>query len=302
MNGWYLALTLGVLGSPIPPPDPAVPFDNLADAERVAIGSDSQKRMTVAVRIGDSAPLRFVIDTAAQRTVLTRELAERLNLPPNDRVRVVTLGGTQDVSTVIIPALTLGIRSYTGLLAPTFPSANLAVDGVLGLDSLQHQRVMFDFAGRSIAILDSDKALRSRNEREIVVRARNRSGQLILTQARIDGIAVNVIIDTGGELSIGNLALMRRLRLKEEALRPTVLTDISGHRVPAGIGVIDTLEINAARISQLTVGFADIEPFRALGLLERPALFLGMNALRQFERVAIDFESRRVFLAIPDRG
>ena len=46
---------------------------------------------------------------------------------------------------------------------------------------------------------------------EIVVTARRRRGQLILTQVSAAGLPVEAVVDTGSEITIGNLALRDKL-------------------------------------------------------------------------------------------
>ena len=58
--------------------------------------------------------------------------------------------------------------------------------------------------------------------------------------------------------------------------------------------------IGGLRLQNLSIAFADAPPFRRLGLDERPAMLLGMNELRAFRRVAIDFATRKVLFDLPD--
>ncbi|AMO70485.1 aspartyl protease family protein [Sphingorhabdus sp. M41] len=269
------------------------------DAEQIAIAQDRRERMTVAVRIENGGPYEFIIDTASQRTILSKEIAGALALDIEDEVTIVALAGSTTVQTVFVPSLTLGTRSYDGLISPTFRSANIGADGVLGLDSLQGQRILFDFLARNISIEDTSKPLKSRSRREIVVTARRRSGQLIFTNATIAGIKTSVIIDTGGELSIGNKVLQRRLRLKSSAMVQASLVDVTGRSVQADYGIAEELLIGRARFGIIPIAFADIAPFKALKLDRKPALFLGMDALRKFDRVAIDFANRKIYFLIP---
>jgi len=269
------------------------------DAEQIAIAKDRLERMTVSVRIDKGGPYAFIIDTASQRTILSREIATALALDIEDEVTIVALAGSTVVQTVFVPSLTLGKRSYDGLVSPTFRSANIGADGVLGLDSLQGQRILFDFLARNISIEDTSEPLKSRSLREIVVTARRRSGQLIFTNATIAGVKTSVIIDTGGELSIGNKALQKRLRLKSSAMTQMNLVDITGRSVPADYGIAEELLIGRARFGIIPIAFADIAPFKALKLDKKPALFLGMDALRKFDRVAIDFANRKIYFLIP---
>ena len=293
------------LAVPVEPETEATIADSLPDqflqpdAEQIAIDQDRIRRMTVSVRIDQSGPFDFIIDTASQRTILSTEIAGALALDIEEQVTIVALAGSTVVKTVFVPSLTLGKRSYDSLIAPTFRSTDIGADGVLGLDSLQGQRILFDFRARNITVEDTSKPLRSRSLREIVVTARRRSGQLIFTNATIAGIKTSVIIDTGGELSIGNKALQKRLRLKSSAMAQTVLVDVTGRSVQADYGIAEELLIGRARFGVIPIAFADIAPFKALQLDRKPALFLGMDALRKFDRVAIDFANRKIYFLIP---
>ena len=303
----YASLFAAQLGAAIPvePETEAYIADSLPDqflrpdAEQIAIAQDRLDRMTVSVRIDKGGPYEFIIDTASQRTILSKEIAGALALDIEDEVTIVALAGSTVVQTVFVPSLTLGKRSYDGLVSPTFRSANIGADGVLGLDSLQGQRILFDFLARNISVEDTSEPLKSRSRREIVVTARRRSGQLIFTNATIAGVKTSVIIDTGGELSIGNKALQRRLRLKSSAMVQTNLVDVTGRSVKADYGIAEELLIGRARFGIIPIAFADIAPFKALKLDKKPALFLGMDALRKFDRVAIDFANRKIYFLIP---
>jgi len=290
---------------PIEPMAEAIVADRLPekfirpDAEQIAIAEDRLARMTVPVRIENSGPFEFIIDTASQRTVLSKEIAGSLALELEDEVNVIALAGNTVVQTVYVPQLTLGKRSYDGLVSPTFRATNIGADGVLGLDSLQGQRILFDFVGRNITVQDTKLRLKSRSRREIVVTARRRSGQLIFANATISGIKVSVIIETGGELSIGNKVLQRRLRLKSSRMQKTSLVDITGRSIDADYGAASELHIGRARFGTIPIAFADIAPFKALKLDKKPAMFLGMNALRKFDRMAIDFANRKIYFLLP---
>jgi len=270
------------------------------DAEQIAIAQDQRERMTVSVAIAQSGPYEFIIDTASQRTILSKEIASALALDIEDEVTIIALAGTTVVQTVYVPSITVGKRSYDSLISPTFRSTNIGADGVLGLDSLQGQRILFDFLGKNISVEDTDEKLKSRSLREIVVTARRRSGQLIFTNATIAGVKTSVIIDTGGELSIGNKALQRRLRLKSAAMQQTMLVDVTGRSIEADYGIAEELLIGRARFGIIPIAFVDIAPFKALKLDKKPALFLGMDALRKFDRVAIDFANRKIYFLLPD--
>ena len=263
----------------------------------LAISTDRHDRMTVAVRIAEQGPFRFLIDTGAQNTVLSTALAGQLSLRSDATARLIGVAGTRDVDTVIIDQIDLGQRSFYSLLAPLLAREDIGADGILGLDSLQGQRVQIDFRKELIAV-DDAKALGGNRGYEIVVTARRSSGQLIMTDAVIDGVKVNVVIDTGAEYSIGNRALQNALAKKHD--RGTmVLRSVTGQEITADLGVARNLRINDMNFGNVMIAYADAPPFAALGLAEKPALFLGMRDMRSLDRIAIDFSTRRIYFDLP---
>ncbi len=263
----------------------------------LAITTDQSNRMTVAVRIADKGPFRFLIDTGAQNTVLSTVLAGQLSLRSTAKARLIGVAGVQEVDTVIIDQIDLGQRSFYSLLAPLLAREDIGADGILGLDSLQGQRVQIDFRKDLIAV-DDAKALGGNRGYDIVVTARRRSGQLILADALVDGVKVNVVIDTGAEYSIGNRALQSALT-KQHGQGTVVLRSVTGQEITADLGIARNLKINDMNFVNVVIAYADAPPFAVLGLAQKPALFLGMRDMRALDRIAIDFSTRRIYFDLP---
>ena len=185
--------------------------------------------------------------------------------------------------------------------APVVETAHIGgADGILGLDSLQDQRVLLDFVRQEITVADAEDLGGNRGY-EIVVRARERLGQLIITQARLDGIRVAVVVDSGAQGSIGNPELLRRFRGSRN-IGETELTDINGAKMSGAVKLGSELQIDRARLNNIPIMFADSPTFAALGLDDEPALILGMEELKLFRRVAIDFKTRRVLFDLPPQA
>ena len=128
---------------------------------------------------------------------------------------------------------------------------------------------------------------------EIVVTAKRRGAQLILTRARIDDIDVDVVIDTGADISIGNRALQRAM-MRYGRATPTRLSSVTGQEIDADLSTGGTLVMNRLSISNMEIAYADTRVFASLRLEKRPAILLGMHALRAMRRVMIDFAHRKV--------
>jgi len=110
------------------------------------------------------------------------------------------------------------------------------------------------------------------------------------------------VIDTGSEISLGNPALRRRLVRSRGALQTVGLQTATGEKITADIVSVDTLELDLMRLSGFALAFADASVFHALDLDRTPAILLGMDALRVFSSVAIDFPSRRIRFVLPRAG
>ena len=280
--------------APLPPPQ--------GDVEIVKTDIDRHDRMTVPVRIGhhggSAGPFDFLVDTGAERTVLARDIATRLRLPTSGTGLLIGIAGTQSVDLVEIDEINLGRRSFYGLTAPLLEGSNIGADGIIGLDSLQDQRVLLDFTRKRMTIGDAMQLGGGRGF-EIVVQARRRSGQLIMTNAVIDGVRTDIVIDTGSDTSIGNRALQKALAKRHKG-ETTQLQSVTGQIITADIAMAKTLKLGTMTMSNAMLVFADTPAFDKLEMVKRPAMFMGMNQLKLFQRVAIDFSTKRILFDLPD--
>ena len=267
------------------------------DIEVIKTQIDREERMTVPVRIGAKDTYNFVIDTGSQTTVVARSIAERHALPPSRRARIVGIGGTESADTARLDEIGLGRRTYYDLEVVLFEARDIGADGIVGIDSLQRQRVLLDFEKRQFTVGEVRSQGGNRGF-EIVVTARRRLGQLIMTNATIDGVYTDVIIDTGADTSIANRALQRALS-RRAAFQQVTLHSVTGQDVVADLGFPKKLSIGEVDISNLLVAYVDTPVFTVLDLERHPAMMLGMRELRLFKRVAIDFDKRKVYFDLP---
>ena len=258
--------------------------------------------MTVPISIDGKGPFDFLIDTGAERTVISAELARKLALARGTRVRMHSMSGAGDVETVIIPQLQVSRKSVAGIHAPALQVANIGASGMLGIDSLQSQRITFDFERKKMTVVPSRSRAPDRDPNEIVVRARSRLGRLVLVDASLDGQKLVVVLDTGSEVTVGNEALRKKLADKGKIglTVPIELVSVTGGVVRADYTRVGKVRLGRVHINDLPVAFAEVHPFKQLDLTDRPALLLGMDALRLFDRVSVDFANRNVRFMAPE--
>jgi predicted aspartyl protease len=243
-----------------------------------------------------------VIDTGAERTVVSRQLAGSLNLSAGTPVTLVSMTGTSQVNTVIVPELaieSIGVRHT--ITAPALDARNLGASGLLGIDTLQKHQVSIDFETGLMEVRKSEPRKRhiARSPDEIVVVAKSLFGQLIVTDAYFGNTRIQVVVDTGSQVSMGNSALRKRVGRRLSDMRKITLTSVTGGQTVAEYTQVPSIKIGNVEFQWMPVAFADVAPFKKFGLEKKPALLLGMDALRSFRRVDIDFPNRQVRFLMP---
>jgi len=300
---WHWPVALAAVATQMVPvaaaaPEAVAPSATAPEVEIIELEQERYRRMTVPVTIGGAGPFRFMLDTGAEATVVSRDLADRLALNERKPAILVGMASRRPVETAAIYDFALGSRTFYIRSAPVVEGVNIGgADGILGLDSLQDQRVLLDFVKEQISVADAEDLGGNRGY-EIVVKARQRLGHLIITEARLDGIRVSVVVDSGAQNSIGNPELLRRFR-RGRHIGETEVTDINGEVLTGIVRLGSELNVGRAKLQNIPIMFADSPTFAALGLADEPALILGMSELKLFRRVAIDFKTRRVLFDLP---
>lgn len=273
-------------------------------ADTLALERIASERLTVPVNIGGRGPYSFIVDTGSERTVISRELADNLDLGSGPVAIVHSMSEVSRIPTVVIPALEVGRRTVAQIHAPAIGRRTLGADGLLGVDSLRSQRVELDFTRRQMTVTPSREPEEHWPADTIVITARSRFGHLLLVDASFEGERVYVIVDTGAQVTVGNSSLRRRLERKGRlgAVQRIDLISVTGGVISADYTTARRVRIGSAEITNLPVAFADVQPFRQLRLTNRPAILLGMDALQMFERASFDFATRQVRLLVPDRS
>ncbi|MES2442043.1 MAG: aspartyl protease family protein [Pseudomonadota bacterium] len=298
-----LALPLGAAADGRPLQDPESISESVTDTTLINLG-DLDSRLTVKVAVGSSGPYNFIIDTGAERTVVSRELAGTLQLAPGMPVNLTSMTGRSSVDTVIVPELFIqSIGQRHTITAPALYARNLGAAGLLGIDTLSKHQISIDFETETMSVRPSERRSRTarRSSDEIVVTAKSKFGQLIVTDAYYAGSRIQVVLDTGSVVSMGNNALRRLVgaRLRQKNMQQIHLTSVTGGQMTADYTLVPRIKIGNIEFDTLPVAFAEVAPFKRFGLTRRPALLLGMDALRSFRHVDIDFPNRQVRFLMP---
>lgn len=293
-----VALMAGSAAAPpaVRVPPAATPASTDAPVTKIPLLIDEGARMTVPVKVGADDTLSFLIDTGAERSGIATDVASRLRLPTHRHLNVVGFAGTQKVATVVIPWLQYARVDHRALEALRFDRTAIGADGFLGIDTLGEQMVDFDFKKGVMSIRKASMRRMAPREDAVIVNAQLKAGRLIFASSQLNHVKVDVLLDTGSSLTVGNTALRDKLRAKHKLPRtiPVYMMTITGEIVMADYGVAKEVMIGDVLIRSLPIAFATVEPFRQLGMDQHPALLLGMDALSAFSAVSVDFRNRAV--------
>jgi hypothetical protein len=278
----------------VPPLPPAVFDPSLAIGGEDVKARKVETRLTVQVHVNGRGPYDFIVDSGADTSVVGLRIARSLQLPLGTPVILNAMTSRNLVDRVKVAQLTLGPSTIRNLQLPALRETDLGGAGMIGIDALVRQRLMMDFEKRLVKVEDA-RVREIRYPGDIVVTARRQRGQLILTQVKAVGLSLDAVIDTGTQITIGNLALRDRLiRRNRDKFTTIPVTGVTGKTVDVQVAKIGKLQLGPVVLRDVPMAFADVPPFKLFGLAETPALLLGTDILENFRRVSLDFRSRKV--------
>ena len=271
-----------------------VPAVSDRDTVPIAAATDAASHLTVAVRIDGHGPYHFVVDTGADRTILASEVADELGLFRGDRVMLDGVVSAVLTDTVAIRTLSSGSITCRHLVVPTLSRSLLQADGYLGLDFLDGHRVTFDFKNHILQVSEPRARLSASwaRENEARIGASGSAGHLQALDCVVDGVPATAFIDSGAEVSAANAPLLAALAKRNPSfgeIGTIRLIDITGGEILGKVAMVDKIRFSGLTFHDCPLVIADFLVFGVWGLRQRPALLIGMNLLRQFARVSIDY-------------
>jgi predicted aspartyl protease len=275
-----------------PPPEVVVEADEpkyVAPTLRDRIG-----RIWAPVLINGKGPFRMVLDTGASHSAIISKVATSLGIPvQTDPILVRGVTGSAIVPAIHVDRMEVGDLLIEPSILPIVPDVFGGAEGVLGREGLPDKRIYADF--------QADRLVISRSHREHagvgfnVVPLKLNHGGLLTAEIRVGSIRTQAIIDTGGQQTVGNLAL--RDALMKHPPSNVVSQEIIGVTLEQQHGdTIGTppIQLGTMRLQNVRVTFADTYLFDHLQLTHQPTLMLGMDVLGSFDVLVIDYKLREM--------
>jgi predicted aspartyl protease len=253
-------------------------------------------RIWAPVSIDGKGPFRLVLDTGANRSVVTHATAQRLGKIPEmqNPVQLHGVTGTARVPTIAVESLEVGDLWLEERKIPVVQDVFGGAEGALGTEGLADKRIFIDFKNDAISILRSKREAPPPGFTRIPVKLRN--GRLLTFEMQLGGVRTIAMLDTGAQTTIGNNslreALARRVRQEQETQVIGVTLDIA----TAQAFIAPPVEISNIKITGMRVTFGDLYIFEAWKLTKEPALLIGMDVIGVLEAIVIDYRLRELHL------
>jgi hypothetical protein len=294
-------------GAELPPPaaPPATADDKV---EEIVIAApepryvsptrrDQIGRIWAPVYINNQGPFRLVLDTGANRSCVVARVASRLQITPDNSASMHLQGvtGSATVPTIRVNSLLIGDLLITGTKLPIIPDALGGAEGILGNEGLVDRRVFIDFRHDIISITRSHNRPAPLGYYTIPFTLQR--GRLLTVDAWLGRVRAKAIIDTGGQTTVGNLALRDALMYKYNGTPQVdhiegVTTDVQdgeGRHAPS-------IEFGPITIHSERMTYADMKIFQYWKLTNEPALLIGMDALGLLDALIIDYQRNELQL------
>jgi len=260
-------------------------------------------RVWAPVYINGQGPLRLVLDTGASTSAVTTLAAERLGLPVAGAPAVLLRGvtGAKEVPVVEVDRIEFGDLTVEPAKLLVIDDAFGGAEGVLAGRGLNDRRIHIEFRKDRIDIR------RSRNQRAgsgfTTLRINLIRGHVPTVDVSVGRVRVKAVIDTGAQLTSGNLALrdalLKSRRLEEQ---PDEIIGVTGDSQEGPTSRVPPIVLGDVVVRNAQITFVDLYIFKHWRLTDEPALLIGMDVLGVLDTLILDYKRREMQIRLVRGG
>lgn len=252
-------------------------------------------RIWAPVLIDGVGPFRLVLDTGASTSAVTQRVVDRLGLPVDeDSIRLRGVTGTAIVPSVKVSSLEVGELLVAGARLPIVADAFGGAEGVLGAEGLHDKRVTIEFRNDRITVERSRGQQAPAGYTTVPFRFDRRGGMQV--DARVGPVRTTALIDTGAQMTVGNLALREALtrRRKSQGELQEAIIGVTEDIQYASRVQIPTIVAGSLLVSGAHISFSDLFIFEHWKLDRRPSILIGMDVLGVLDTLIIDYRRQEL--------
>jgi hypothetical protein len=253
-------------------------------------------QILVPVMVDGKGPFQFLVDTGANGSMISSRLVKALKLVLGQGVveRVEGVTGTEALPWVLIRRLQVGRIVKTDVRMPICTSPIMAhVDGILGMAGFGPVRIGVDFRHHRVSI---DRSSPGMLRGFLDIHAARTSGDLLMVPARVGGVEVEAVIDTGSPETLGNPALRNALLSGGGRAATTPIYGVTQQVSTGTRAFAPPMILGPAEIEHVPIVYSDVPIFREWHLNSRPAVIIGMDVLSAVDSLVLDYPRARVYL------
>ena len=124
---------------------------------------------------------------------------------------------------------------------------------------------------------------------------RVRNGLLAEIDGRVGGVKARLMLDTGAQNCIANIALSEALRREHPRLvrvDNVRIFGVTGHKILGQFISLPKVDLRAFSVKEAGCVAADAPIFDLWGLAKEPAMIVGVNLLARLDSFSIDYGAR----------
>jgi predicted aspartyl protease len=213
--------------------------------------------VVVPVRVNDEGPFDFLLDTGTNTTLLTPELARRINLRATSRIPLITLSGTEMLPRAMLDSLALGTKSLKHLEVifddlRGIRAVNSKICGVLGQNFLSQFNYLIDYRERRVEFEENGDL--EKRYAGTPLKVEHDEGKLIVTSQTTAPVheTLRLVLDSGASHLVIFPPASFRLRIEAEHRDSfLVTTNSTGNTIKQGL--LHDLSVGDEHIEALPV-------------------------------------------------
>lgn len=257
----------------------------------------SNRLLTVPVGINGQWA-RMLVDTGAERSLLSERAVQRLGLARDMRYVSVTggVGGAARTADVKIDNLVLGdVRFPVDRMTVNQLAPGLPVDGLLGADILLAFDLDIDVPGRKLTLYRVRRCPVADPPwpgKPVPIPGVTAMRDRMMVAFELDGVTGSALLDTGAQTTAIGRAFVRRLGLTDESMSMDRVIDIAGvgsGKMQARLHWFRSLRIGPVAVSGLMLPVLPADLGFGDGVIGQDFL---LN-----RRVWMSFPTRRLFIS-----
>lgn len=245
----------------------------------------------VSVSIGELRDLRFLVDTAATRSVIAPWVRLALGLRSLEArdEEVTAAGGALGVPGYILPPLRIGNAVQHELRVVVLDVGNNKswigekLDGILGTDFLRNYDIWINAGEGKIdfnAVSYRARVPASSDAAYARVSFQTVGAGFMVVPITVNGREIQAVLDTGASRSVLNRRAAELAGLLPAAGTPMDITGADGKLIHIVCQTLKLMNLGGVEYQNETVSVGDLPVFRQFELDDVPAMILGANAVR----------------------